>query len=196
VAAGAGAGTGVGHNRRVTSPLAGIAVAKRRQLAATLGLLAMLFLAVGAVSATAPATAVTTTCVVVSLLVAVFLALMAWGVVRSVRLDVADRRIDAAIEAAMKAGGRSMCDCGHEHDPDELHFVDGEGQHVTGSSQRAACAHDGTGADCAHSCDTCVLASLRLDPVAAFERPGARPQPEARRRPQPGPRRPSPADRS
>ena len=90
-----------------------------------------------------------------------------------------------------------MCDCGHEHDPDELHFVDGEGQHLTGSSRPAsgpACAHDGSGTDCAHSCDTCVLASMRLDPVAAFDRPTARPAPVAtagseRRRPQPGPGR-------
>jgi len=181
----------------VTSPLSGIAVEKRRQLAATLGLLAMLFLAVGAVSATATVNAVTTACIVVSLMVAVLLSLIAWGVLRSVRVDAADRRIDAAIEEAMKAGGRSMCDCGHEHDPDELHFVDGEGQHLTGSSH--TCAHDGTGTDCAHSCDTCVLASLRLDPVAAFDRPAARPAPAtataARRRPQPGPGRPSPAAR-
>ena len=179
----------------MTSPLSGIAVEKRRQLAATLGLLAMLFLAVGAVSATATVNAITTACIVVSLVVAVVLSLMAWGVLRSVRTDAADRRIDAAIEQAMKAGGRSMCDCGHEHDPDELHFVDGEGQHVTGSSH--TCAHDGTGTDCAHSCDTCVLASLRLDPVAAFDRPIARPAPvgaaapAARRRPQPGPGRPA-----
>jgi len=183
----------------VTSPLSGIAVEKRRQLAATLGLLAMLFLAVGAVSATAKVTAVTTACIVVSLVVAVLLSLIAWGMLRSVRADAADRRIDAAIEEAMKAGGRSMCDCGHEHDPDELHFVDGEGQHVTGSSH--TCAHDGSGTDCAHSCDTCVLASLRLDPVAAFDRPTARPAPAGaaapvgaaapagRRRPQPGPGR-------
>ena len=150
----------------MTSPLSGIAVEKRRQLAATLGLLAMLFLAVGAVSSTATVNAVTTAFIVVSLVVAVLLALLAWGLLRSVRLDAADRRLDAAIEEAMKAGGRSMCDCGHEHDPDELHFVDGEGQHLTGSSRPAsgpACAHDGSGTDCAHSCDTCVLASMRLD---------------------------------
>ena len=181
----------------MTSPLSGIAVEKRRQLAATLGLLAMVFVAVGAVGATGATNALMKGFVAVSLVVAVFLALMAWGVLRSVRLDravLADRRLDAAIEEAMAASGRSMCDCGHEHDPDELHFVDGEGQHLTGA--KAACAHDSTGAECAHSCDTCVLASMRLDPVAAFDRPaGNRPQPEARRRPQPGPRRPSPVTR-
>jgi hypothetical protein len=167
----------------VTSPLSGIAVEKRRQLAATLGLLAVVFVAVGAVGATGAGSALMKVFVAISLLVAVTLALMAWGVVRSVRLDQSDRRLDVAIEEAMKAGGRSMCDCGHEHDPDELEFVDGEGQHVTGAASRAACAHDGTGTDCTHSCDTCVLASMPRDPVAA------------RRRPQPGPR-PSPASRS
>lgn len=173
----------------VTSPLSGIAVEKRRQLAATLALLAMVFVAVGAVGATGATNALMKAFVAVSLLVAVFLALMAWGVLRSVRLDLADARIDTAIEAAMSASGRSMCDCGHEHDPDELHFVDEEGQHLTGA--KTACAHDGSGTDCAHSCDTCVLASMRLDPVAAFSRPGARPPAEPRRRPQPGPGRPA-----
>jgi hypothetical protein len=53
-----------------------------------------------------------------------------------------------------------MCGCGREHDPDELHFVDGEGQHLTG----VKCAHDGTGVDCSHSCETCVLAAMRPSP--------------------------------
>lgn len=178
----------------MTSPLSGIAVEKRRQLAATLGLFAMLFVAVGAVASTGATDGLMKGFVVVAFLVAVALALLAWGVLRSVRLDVSDRRLDAAIEAAVTASGRSMCDCGHEHDPDELHFVDGEGQHVTGRTAATACAHDGTGADCAHSCDTCVLASMRLEPAAAFTRPAAPPAPSsaARRRPQPGPRRPSP----
>jgi hypothetical protein len=162
----------------VTSPLSGIAPEKRRQLAATLGLFAMLFVAVGAVAATGATTALMKTFVVIALLVALVLALVAWGVLRSLRLDLADQRVDAAIAAAIRANGRQICDCGHEHDPDELHFVDGEGQHLTGSST-PACAHDGTGDDCAHSCESCVLAALRTE-----------------RRPQPGPRRPSPVTRA
>lgn len=161
----------------VSSSLSGIAVAKRRQLAATLGLFAMLFLAVGAVAATGANNGVVKAFVVVALLIAALLALMAWGVLHSVKADLAERRLDAAIEAAVAAQGASLCDCGHEHDPDELHFVDGEGQHVTGSNHAPACAHDGTGTDCAHSCDTCVFASA------------------APRRPAPGPRRPSPLPR-
>jgi hypothetical protein len=185
----------------VSSPLSGIAPEKRRQLAATLALFAMLFIAVGAVAATGATTATMKVFVAVALLVAVLLALVAWGVLRSVRLDVADRALDAAIEAAVRESGQQMCDCGHEHDPDELHFTDGDGQHVTGRSAATACAHDGSGTDCAHSCDTCVLADMRrLEPAAAFTRPSAatRPAPAPassvaeRRRPSPGPRRPSP----
>src|SRR4051812_27275246 len=94
---------------RVTSPLSGIAVEKRRRLAATLGLFAMLFIAVGAVAATGATDGLVKAFVAVALVVAVLLALMAWGVLRSVRLEDADRRVEAAIEAAV---GRSMCDCG------------------------------------------------------------------------------------
>lgn len=145
---------------RVTSPLSGIDVAKRRQVAATLGLFATLFLAVGAVAATGASTSLIKAFVVVALVVAVVLALMAWGIVHSVKIDVDARRLDAAIEEAVAASGLRTCDCGHEHDPDELHFVDEPGQHLTGRS----CAHDGTGVDCAHSCDTCVLATMRPSP--------------------------------
>jgi hypothetical protein len=154
----------VSNNFPVTSSLSGIAVAKRRQFAATLGLFAMLFIAVGAVAATGATTAAIKAFVVVALLVAVLLGLLAWGVLRSVQLDVADRRLDAVIEAAVRSGGRSMCDCGVEHDPDEMHFVDGQGQHVSGKS--FGCAHDGRGTDCTHSCETCVLAALRPSPHA------------------------------
>lgn len=137
--------------KRVSSPLSGIDVAKRRQLAATLGLFAMLFIAVGAVGATGPATAVVKGFVAGALVVALLLGLMAWGVLRSVRQDLDERQLDAAIEATLAARGRSLCDCGVEHDPTEMHVVD-------------ACAHDGTGTDCTHSCDTCVLAAMRPSP--------------------------------
>lgn len=158
----------------MSTPLSEIDVEKRRQVAATLGLFAMLFIAVGAVAATGAATAVIKGFVVVALLVAVVLGLLAWGVLRSIKLDLADQRLDATLEAAVRASGRSMCDCGHDHDPDELHFVDGDGkrvsgggQHVSGTTRRAAaaqCADDGSGAGCSHSCDTCVLAAMRPSP--------------------------------
>lgn len=144
----------------MTSPLSEIEIDKRRQVAATLGLFAMLFIATGAVAATGATTALIKGFVVVSLLVAVLLGLMAWGVLHSIKLDLSERALDAAIEDAVQASGRTMCGCGHEHDPDELHFVDGEGQHLTGNK----CAHDGSGVDCSHSCDTCVLAAMRPSP--------------------------------
>jgi hypothetical protein len=162
----------------VTSPLSAIAVEKRRQFAATLGLFAMLFIAVGAVAATGASTAVVKAFVVIALVIAVALGLMAWGVLHSVKLDLSAQRLDAAIEAAVISRGGQLCDCGHEHDPDELHFTDGEGQHVTGKT----CSHDGTGIDCAHSCDTCVLATMRRT-----SRPSPTPRIEAAQA-----RRPSP----
>lgn len=177
----------------MSSSLSGIPVEKRKQLAATLGLFAVLFVAVGAVAATGTRTGVVDAFIVVALVVAVVLALMAWGVLHSAQLDEAEQRLDAAIEDAVRAGGRSLCDCGHEHDPDELHLVDehgnpveGELQHVTG----ARCAHDGTGADCAHSCDACVLAGMRSAPAASVSRPHSAPAPRpGARRPKPGPGR-------
>jgi hypothetical protein len=164
----------------VTSPLSAIAVEKRRQFAATLGLFSMLFIAVGAVAATGASTTVVKAFVVIALIIAVALALMAWGVLHSVKLDLGEQRLEAAIEAAVVTRGGWTCDCGHEHDPDELHFTDGEGQHLTGK----VCAHDGKGTDCAHSCDTCVLASMsrttRSSPVGGAQR--SRPSPHPRTR--------------
>ena len=139
--------------------MAGIAIAQRRRLAATLGLFAALFVAVGVVAGTGGSNtpAVVRVFSAVALAVAVLLGLMAWGVTRSVRVDVAEERLNKAIEQAITAGGESVsdlaCGCGHDHDADEMH--------VTAD----ACAHDGTGVECAHSCDTCVLARLRPSPT-------------------------------
>ncbi|HEX3335522.1 MAG TPA: hypothetical protein VHS54_03620 [Jatrophihabitans sp.] len=153
----------------MTSPMSNISVEKRRQLAATLGLFSVLFIAIGAVAATGAASAVVKSFVVIALLVALVLALMAWGVARSVKIDLAEQRLDAVIDQAVQAQGASLCSCGHEHDPDELHVTDDP------------CEKDGRGHDCTHSCDTCVLARLRPAAVAAA------------RRPRPGPRGPSPS---
>ena len=163
------------------SPLSEIPEDKRTQLAATLGLFASLFVAVGAVAATGPGTPVVQAFVVIALVVAVLLGLIAWGVLHSVRADRSERRLDAVIEEAVAAspgGFGQLCDCGHEHDPTELHVTD------------EPCAHDGAGHDCTHSCDTCVLASLRPAPDGTG-RPRPRPaaaQPaaaDAGRRPSP-----------
>jgi hypothetical protein len=138
----------------VNSALSGIPITRRRRLAATLGLFAVLFVAVGAVAATGSTPTTVRVFSAVSLAVAAALALIAWGVLHSVKIDLAESTLDAAIEDALAARGGTdiACSCGHDHDPDELHVTD-------------ACSHDGNGADCTHNCDTCVLAAMRPSPT-------------------------------
>jgi hypothetical protein len=141
----------------MTSPLSTIPIDKRRWLAATLGLFAVLLVAIGAVAATGSGSAAFPVFSAVALVMAAGLGLLAWGVSRSVRLDLAEQQLDAAIESALaqRPEYASLCNCGHEHDPNELHVTDAPGD---------ACAHDGAGAACAHDCSTCVLAALRPSP--------------------------------
>jgi hypothetical protein len=153
--------------------LAGIAIERRRRLAATLGLFAALFVTVGVVAATGAGTTPGAIAFsAIALTMAALLGLMAWGVTHSVRLDMAEERLDKAIEEAVAARGGAAgdlaCGCGHDHDADEMH--------VTGEP----CAHDGTGLECAHSCDTCVLSALRPSPTRSRAQRLAE-QPEADR---------------
>jgi uncharacterized low-complexity protein len=137
----------------VSSALSGIAVEKRRQVAATLGLFAVLFVAVGVVAETGSAPTLVRVFAVAAILVALLLGLAAWGVVHSVRADLAAARVDEAIDEVMATAGADLqCGCGAAHDPDELHVSDDP------------CTHDGAGGDCTHSCDTCVLAAMRPSP--------------------------------
>ena len=132
----------------MTSPLSGIPLPRRRQLAATLALFAVLFVAVGAVAMTGrPATV--RAFGGVALGIALLLGLMAWGVTRSMRIDAADQALDAVIEEAVAQQYGSLCSCGHEHDPNETHVTN-------------ACAH--TGDACERDCTTCVLAAMRPSP--------------------------------
>lgn len=117
-------------------------------MATVLGLFAALFVTVGAVTVTGASSAGLVVIAVVAFVVGAALALMAWGLVASVRRDAAERRIDAAVAAALAASGTSI-GCGHDHDPDEVHVTD------------ETCAHDGAGIECSHSCETCVLAAQR-----------------------------------
>ena len=151
-------GCGSGHNGDVASSLSRVPVEKRKQLAATLGLFSVLCVAVAAVSATGPDSVSIRVFMTVGLVAGVVLALMAWGVANSIRLDKAEAEVDAAIEAAVGGHGPhgahgQLCGCGHQHDPDELHITDAEPE------PSASCAADGHGHDCTHSCDTCVLAA-------------------------------------
>jgi hypothetical protein len=137
----------------VSSALSGIPVEKRRQLAATLGLFAVLFVTVGVVATTGSTPALVRVFSAVAISIAVLLGLAAWGVVHSMRIDQAEARVDQAIDEVMASTGTArQCGCGQEHDPDELHVTDNP------------CAHDGAGQDCTHSCDTCVLAAMRPSP--------------------------------
>jgi hypothetical protein len=131
--------------------MSGISVDKRRQLAATLGLFSVLFIAVGTVAATGASTGVVKAFVVIAL-------------ARSVKIDLADEHLDAVIDEAVQTAGGSRCGCGHEHDPDELHVTDDP------------CEQDGAGHDCTHTCDTCVLARLRpgAETVGAGRSPAGR----------------------
>jgi hypothetical protein len=140
------------------SRLAGIPVERRQLLAATLGLFAVLFVAVGVVASTGTTPPVVRVFSAIALIVAVVLGVTAWGITHSVKIDLRERRLDEAIETAMAEtatarGETSACGCGHDHDPDELH--------VTGD----ACAHDGTGTDCTHNCESCLLAAMRPSPT-------------------------------
>ncbi len=133
----------------MSSSLSAVPAAHRRRAALTLGSFAVLFVAVAAVAATGSSVAAPVFAIIAGV-VAVLLALMAWGVLHSVRVDGANASVDHAIEQAITSYGGQLCDCGHEHDPDELHITDAP-----------ACAHDGTGQTCTHDCQTCVLVAMR-----------------------------------
>jgi uncharacterized low-complexity protein len=143
---------------RVNSPLAGIPIERRRRFAATLGLFAVLFVAVGVVATTGSSIpGIVRVFSAIALATAALLGVMAWGVAHSVKIDLAEQRLNRSIEEAIAARGGAdgelACGCGHDHDADEMHV------------SREPCAHDGTGTDCTHNCDTCVLAALRPSPT-------------------------------
>jgi hypothetical protein len=142
----------------VTAPLSVLPSRKRRQVALVFGAFAVLFGAVGVLALVGRGSAAVDAFAAVALAVALLLGSAAFGLLHSVRVDARraaaaqlDASIDAAInEALVKQGYGSMCSCGHEHDPTELHVVDAE-----------PCGHDGTGAACERTCETCVLAAMR-----------------------------------
>lgn len=88
---------------------------------------------------------------VLALIAAAVIALAAWGMWQSVRLDAATAQLDAAVAGVLAEHGDSLaCGCGHDHDPTETHVRSG-----------GDCAEDGTGSTCSHTCQTCVLAAYR-----------------------------------
>jgi hypothetical protein len=142
----------VAHNRGVPSALSPVPIERRQRLLPAFGLLAALLVAIGVVAVTGDSVVVIALGAV-AIAAGVLVGLVTWGLARSIRIDRAEQHLDGVIEQALQANGVRMCECGHEHDPNELHVTDGPG----------ACQHDGRGADCAHSCETCVLAALHPD---------------------------------
>jgi hypothetical protein len=123
------------------SPLSSVPLERRRRAAATAGLLATLLAAVGIAPWVSSAPGVLRIFSAVALVGAGALALVAWGLLSSVRADVAEAMLDAAAAATIAdAGG---FDCGHDHDPDEMHVTD--------------CPSEGA---CAHDCASCLSARL------------------------------------
>jgi high-affinity Fe2+/Pb2+ permease len=116
----------------VPSQLSSLPVERRRQAAATAGLVAALLVAVGIVPWAAPAPGSLRVFSTVALAAAIVLGLVAWGLLTSIRADRAESQVDAAIASAVADFG-----CGHDHDPDELHV----------------CPVAGT---CTHDCATCL----------------------------------------
>jgi hypothetical protein len=123
----------------MSSALSTVPIDRRRRAARSALLLAAVMAVVFVVAWVRPAPGVVRLFASVALVGALMLGLMSWGLVRSIRLDTADRTVAAAIDDT----AATMCDCGREHDPDELPVND------------ARCER---GASCDHSCAACVLA--------------------------------------
>jgi hypothetical protein len=126
------------------------------------GVLAVALAAVGLTPWFSPAPAVVRGIAVAMLVAAVALALIAWGLARSVRVEQDDASLDAAVTSAMAAAGQQMCDCAEPHDPDEMHITDADPKTAralgaAGDPQDAACASNS--ASCAHDCVTCILSA-------------------------------------
>ncbi|HEY7047086.1 MAG TPA: hypothetical protein VH373_07685 [Jatrophihabitantaceae bacterium] len=127
------------------SQLSSVPVARRRRAAAACGVAAVLLVAVGVLPWAGSAPTALRVLSVVVLVAAVVVALIGWGLLAGVRADTTEARVDAAIIEAVEAAGFAGCDCGVEHDPDEMHITD-------------ACPSEGT---CGHDCATCKLAALK-----------------------------------
>jgi hypothetical protein len=155
----------VGIIGAVSSKLSAIPVDKRRQLVGILGVFAVLLIAIGAVAATDDRSPVIKAFVVIAVLLGLVVAVFAWGVMLTMRADLAESRLESAVEDAVAASGQrpeAVFGCGHDHDPDEMHVSDAHD-----------CAEDGSGAACSHDCATCLLATAghRPSPTPAARRP-------------------------
>jgi hypothetical protein len=124
----------------VSSSLSSVPVERRRRAAAAAGLLATLLVAIGVLPWVSVASAGLRVMSIVALIAGLTLALVSWGLLASAGADRAEARLDAAVASTI-AG----FDCGHDHDPDEMHVA-------------GACP---SGDACAHDCATCLSAAWR-----------------------------------
>jgi hypothetical protein len=124
--------------------LSAIPAAQRRRLATKVGLFAALFAVIGVIATVAGAGDSSVAVGIIGgvmLACAVLLALVAWGLQHSVRLDREEARLDAQLMEALRQHDLS-CDCGTDHDVAELRTV--------------GCSQDGTGTGCGHDCGACT----------------------------------------
>ncbi len=118
-----------------------------------MGLVSLLLIAVAGLSWAADSATAVRILAAVVLVVAVFVALVAWGLRQSARLDrfrAAEAELDAVLVSTAASAGLGGCGCGHEHDPSELHITDAECAGTTAASP-----------ECPHTCESCVLSALR-----------------------------------
>lgn len=127
------------------SQLSSVPVGRRRQAAAACGLATGLLVAVGVLPWAGSAPTALRILSLVALVAAVVVGLVGWGLLAGIRADTSEARVDAAIIEAVEAAGFAGCDCGVEHDPDEMHITD-------------ACPSEGA---CNHDCATCKLTALK-----------------------------------
>ncbi|WP_241895652.1 hypothetical protein [Jatrophihabitans sp. GAS493] len=151
----------------MSSQLSSIPPYKRRQAAAVAGGSAVFLLVVGLLPWIGSAATSVRLLATVAILAGLLFGLICWGLLRSIRLDAAEVELDAVLSAAVAEAGVG-CDCGHEHNPDDLTFADepapGSEQikHATGGNHpRAHGAACGSTENCDHSCATCALSTLK-----------------------------------
>ena len=106
------------------SRLSAVPARSRRHIAAVLALFAALFTAVGTVAAIQAGSVLLQAFAAAALLIALLLALLAWGFAYSIKVDASEVALDDAIGRVLAQRPDSLCSCGREHDPTELHFTD------------------------------------------------------------------------
>jgi uncharacterized membrane protein len=105
----------------MSSSLAGVPISRRRRAASSAAVLGAVLLAVFVVAWARPAPGLIRIFAVLALVGAVMLGLMAWGLLRSVRLDEAEVTLNTAIAESV---GAQCAGCECEHDVCELRVTD------------------------------------------------------------------------